>query len=94
MLDLSSLDPGGCPCYQDPTWCVCTATERVLRLYASTTPHTLPPLTEDQRAACVAEIVQFSEGARRENHAGDTDQVLCKSVLFAYQEYCRDKGLL
>ncbi len=72
--------------------CLCGPAERVLRAYADAELG-LPPMTPEQREWCLTEI-DSTEGNSRKNHTNDTDPQLALSVLSAWVDYCRDKGLL
>ena len=92
---LAVLDPGGCPCgYEDGQQggCLCAPAERVLRLYAGG-QQALATLTPDQREACLCELHRV-EGYSRADYVEATDQELCRGVLYAWADFCRDKGLL
>lgn len=74
----------GCVCgYGD--CCVCSDEEAHLRAGA--------PLTAEQREWCLNEIASV-EGFRREDHEAEDDARLGRTVLNAWTEYARDKGLL
>jgi hypothetical protein len=95
LKSLEPLDPGGCPCYPEPEpgdLCVCCSVERVLRLYAGGVEK-MPPMTPEQRYECLEEIASV-EGYERDDYVGETDQHLASGVLYAWVDYCRDKGLL
>lgn len=51
------------------------------------------PMTPDQRETCLAEIERV-EGYSRGDHERDIDKELARTVLTAWTDYCRDKGLL
>ena len=92
---LAVLDPGGCACglqYGPLDGCICTPTERVLRLYAGG-QSALPVLTPGQREACLSELHRV-EGYNRTDYAEATDQELCRGVLYAWVDFCREKGLM
>lgn len=96
MLEcLNVLDPGGCPCgyLADSEYgvCVCIPSERVLRLYAGGAA--MPALTTEQRTACLDEIAHV-EGYERKDYEASSDSELARGVLYAWADYCRDKGLL
>jgi hypothetical protein len=73
--------------------CICTATERFIRAHSHDAKGELPPLTPEQRTWMLDQIGQV-EGYNRADHEGETDQQLASSVLYAWRDYCRDKGLL
>lgn len=90
---LDVLDTHGCVCYGPQTrGCICSTQERVLRLYADTTI-AMPPLTPEQRDWCLDDIATV-EGYARSDYETATDRDLCRGVLHAWLDYCRDKGLL
>jgi hypothetical protein len=91
------FDRTSAPCCWDGTEnagdsCVCGAEERVLRAYAGGI-QTLPQMTEEQKKWCLDEIGQV-EGYERREHLTDSDIDLANTVLRAWVDYCRDKGLL
>lgn len=65
--------------------CICPATERMLRRGG--------PFTAAQREWCLNEIGRV-EGFRREDHIDEDDKQLGRSVISAWTDYCRDKGLM
>jgi len=80
-----------CMCFPPEEGCMCEDVERVLRAYASTRP--MPVMTPTQREACLEEI-QSVEGYDRTDYEQSSDADLAKGVLYAWVDYCRDKGLL
>ncbi len=93
MIEIDKLDPGGCPCNpEEPEYCACNSTERVLRLYSGGSL-TMSALTPVQREECLAEI-DLVEGYSRKDYEAVSDRDLTKGVLHAMTDYCRDKGLL
>lgn len=72
-------------CIDDEEGCACGLTERALRAGAA--------LTAEQREWCLHEIGSI-EGHTREDHEGSNDADLCRAVLSAWTDYCRDKGLM
>ena len=85
------------PCCWDGTLdagmpCACGAEERVLRGYIDGL-QSLALMTVAQREWCLDEIGQV-EGYRRSEHEQDSDADLASTVLHAWTDYCRDKGLL
>ena len=73
--------------------CVCNLQERVLRAYANGMK--LRPMADDERAWCIEEAVDASEGSRDESQLTSiTDQNLAKEVLSAWKEYAQSQGLL
>ncbi len=92
MLEcLASIAPPHCVCYDDDTSCVCLDAERTLRAYIASVP--MPPMTPEQREACLDEIGRV-EGYDRADYATSTDADLARGVLAAWTDFCRDKGLL
>lgn len=71
--------------------CICGQDERALRGYMRGDHK--EPMTPDQREWCLNEIGQV-EGYDRADYEGSSDADLATGVLFAWQDYCRDKGLL
>lgn len=65
--------------------CQCGISERVLR-----SGHTLTPA---QREWCLCEIGRV-EGYNRADHENETDKELGRTVLSAWVDYARDKGLM
>lgn len=82
----------GCWCYPDGAFCVCGDSEAVLRWWAYK-PGYLPAMTPEQREWALDEIASV-EGYRRSDHEGESDVNLSKSVLGAWVDFCRDKGLI
>jgi hypothetical protein len=74
----------GCVCGYGAC-CACGDTEAHLRAGA--------PLTDEQREWCLNEIASV-EGYERDDHVNEDDAQLGRSVLNAWTDYCRDKGLL
>lgn len=74
----------GCPCDR-PGGCVCPKEERLLRAGG--------PFTEAQRQWCRNEILSV-EGFFADLIDGVDDKTLGRTVLCAWVDYCRDKGLL
>ena len=72
--------------------CVCGPQERVLRAYIDSEPG-LQAMTPEQRIWCLLEIDQI-EGHDRKDHEADSDPQLARSVLSAWMDYCRDKGMI
>lgn len=71
--------------------CVCMPAERVLRGWIGGAD--VPPMTAEQREWCLVEIEQ-AEGYRRSDHETESDADLANTVLSAWVDYCRDKGML
>lgn len=78
--------PEGAPCR-------CAITERFLRNYGHDDEGKLPALTIAQREWCLKEIARV-EGYDRTDYEHDRDHDLARGVLLAWQDYCRDKGLM
>lgn len=76
---------------EDAPHCLCPAMEAALRGWKRGDP--MAAMTAEQRAACLDEIDRI-EGYRRSDHEADTDADLAGTVLSAWTDYCRDKGLL
>lgn len=71
--------------------CMCGRDERALRAYVD--GKIVVPMTDSQRAFCLNEIGTV-EGYDAKEHRGDSDVELARTVLSAWTDYCRDKGLL
>jgi hypothetical protein len=69
----------------DETGCWCGLTEKALRAGVALTP--------EQREWCLNEIGSV-EGYKRSDHEAEDDKQLGRSVLSAWVDYCRDKGLM
>lgn len=89
-----------CHCYPEQereanargtTHCVCGESEKALRGWLNERIPT--PMTAEQREWCLREIDSV-EGFDRKDYYGTSDAVLAAGVLSAWQDYCRDKGLL
>lgn len=65
--------------------CLCSDEECFLR--------SKPTMTAEQREWCLAEIAAV-EGWRREDWIAASDADLASAVVNAWQDYCRDKGLM
>ncbi len=72
--------------------CLCGDSERALHKWAGRVKD-MPSMTLEQREWCLREIGSV-EGWSRDDHENDTDEHLANSVLSAWLDYCRDKGLL
>lgn len=81
-----------CFCMGDLDECMCLPMERALRAWKLKEP-TVPPMTPDQREACLREIEQV-EGYSRADYVDAHDGMLASGVLDAWTDYCRDKGLI
>ena len=82
---------GECPCYDNPSECVCMEAEAVLRCYAEGWPRTA--MRPEQRELCLEEIAHV-EGYDRKDYEVETDQGLARGVLHAWVSYCRNLGLI
>lgn len=78
-------------CTGDETHCVCLDMERALRGWVR--GDAIPPMTTEQRASCLSEIGRV-EGYRQADHESEPDAQLARTVLSAWTDYARDKGLL
>jgi len=72
--------------------CICGSEERILRGYIRGDA-SLPPMTSIQRDWCLDEIGSV-EGHDRKDYEAFDDSNLARSVLNAWRDFCRDKGLL
>lgn len=90
---LDAVAPAACVCYApaDGEICVCSATEAALRAYIATLP--MPAMTPEQRTYCLDEIASV-EGYDRKDYEACDDAALARGVLYAWMDFCRDKGLL
>lgn len=85
----------GCPCFgsEFAGACICDDVEKALRAYSS--PHYHPhPMTPEQREWCRAELDGIEGHSRADSGENPTDDLLARCVLWAWQDYARDKGLL
>ena len=71
--------------------CLCPPVERALRGWSS--GKLTVPMTKNQREYCLKEIAMV-EGHTREEHEQDNDRQLALSVIDAWVDYSRDKGML
>jgi hypothetical protein len=88
---LDALAPSNCICFPEGggPGCVCPDGERALR-------HIMgghATMTAEQREWCLSEIGRV-EGYDRKDHESDGDVDLAQVVIWAWNDYCRDKGLL
>lgn len=90
MPKLALLDPGGCPCGEQPGYCACNAEERVLRCVMRGS--VLPALEPAEREECLREIAGV-EGYSRADYQEASDRDLAAGVLHAWTDYCRDLGM-
>jgi hypothetical protein len=65
--------------------CMCEDEEKFLRAGG--------PFTPAQREWCLSEIAAV-EGYSRADHETENDAQLGRTVLSAWRDYCRDKGLM
>lgn len=80
-----------CNAYRGRRECVCPEEERALRAFAYGDANMA--MTDRQREWCLKEIGAV-EGYRQADHENDSDSNLARIVLEAWQDYCRDKGVL
>lgn len=74
--------------------CVCDPAERYLRHLASGRNGDRI-MTEEQKAWCVAEIRACGDATNQPDHFDDyDDRAMAMSVLSAWSDYARDKGLI
>lgn len=96
MNEMHNLPPlVGCFCFS-PEYagaCICTPTERALRAWSAGKLEGKQTMTPGQRAWCLDEI-RATEGYDAKYYTNVSDQRLAEGVLRAWQDYCRDKGLL
>lgn len=90
---LDTVAPTACVCYapEEGGGCVCPDAERALRAYSA--HHPLPAMTPEQRAWCLDELARV-EGYDRQDYEACDDATLARGVLYAWVDFCRDKGLL
>lgn len=86
--------PVECLCYTQGQCmpCVCGFTERALRAWKSGSLN-IDPMTPEQREWCLKEIESI-EGYSREDSVSADDSQLANTVLSAWTDYCRDKGMI
>ncbi|ULK98896.1 hypothetical protein [Bradyrhizobium sp. I71] len=93
ITEMPDLPEAACRCFDpediEETGCVCGDSERVLRAIHRGEIR----LTDDQREWCFREIDRV-EGYSREEYALSDDGDLANTVLCAWTDFCRDKGLL
>lgn len=91
---LDQAAPERCIC-DGQSACVCTPGERTLRAYCdpNTTFRFEAPMTSEMRQECLDQIGMV-EGFKREEYVDAPDALLANGVLHAWEEYCRDKGVL
>lgn len=82
-----------CVCYASPECCFCGKTEKALRAWSDPSNWSIPPMSPLQRDWCLREIDKV-EGYSKSDYLGESDAHLARGVLAAWQEYCRDKGLI
>lgn len=78
-------------CCMGDDGCVCPDMERALRGWVR--GDSIPPMTPEQREACLSEIGKV-EGYSRAEHEAENDSHLAQTTLSAWADYCRDKGLI
>lgn len=79
-----------CICFGKLEECGCSDGEMALRHYGRGSQ--MPPMTVEQREWCIRQIEQV-EGFEGAAYERSTDADLASTVLEAWLEYCRDKGL-
>lgn len=89
MPGVSLAAPDDCLC-KVPGVCLCPPEERALRQWSEGGG---PPMTAEQREWCLCEI-EAVEGYSREDCETNEDALLATTVLSAWTDFCRDKGLL
>jgi len=89
MPEISLAAPSDCIC-ELHSGCVCSSSEKALRLFYA---GDMPKMTIEQRNECLDEIDRV-EGYDRSDYENEDDARLAGSVLFAWADYARDKGLL
>lgn len=76
--------------------CVCPDIERVMRAWSRGVA-SMPAMTEEQRAWCLSEIRAAGDATSQPDDDDLTswsDKDYAHSTLIAWQDYCRDKGLI
>ena len=83
-----------CQCFavDVPMHCMCPDSERALRGYMN--GRAGPPMTDHQRAWCAKEIASIEGYGKAEDYADTPDGDLARTVLEAWVDYARDKGLI
>lgn len=83
----------GCVCFgaEHAGACICDNVEKYLRALTSQTWNA-PPMTEEQRAWCVAEIRSIEGWS--DYQVPIKDSVIASDVLSAWRDYARDKGVI
>lgn len=79
------------PCARGDQECICPQSECVLRHYIN--GENIRPMNQNEREWCLDEIGSV-EGYRRSDYESYSDADLASTVLRAWVDYCRDKGLL
>jgi len=80
-----------CWCYGDASdGCACGPEEKALRIIAG---GKAGAMSAGDREWCLDEIAKV-EGYSRADHLDEPDHLLANSVLSAWTDFCRDKGLL
>ena len=93
-LLFAGIENNACQCFPCSTAderCMCPQNEWALRCYIH--GESIRPMTVPEREWCLDEIGQV-EGYERAEHENDSDADLANTVLRAWVDYCRDKGLL
>jgi hypothetical protein len=87
--EFDGVDAGcGCLPPEYSETCICDRLERIVRAHIGAA---LAPMTEAQRAWCVAEIRSIEGWS--DYQLPVKDSVLARDVLSAWNDYVRDKGL-
>lgn len=89
MSDPVTLFADPAPCCMDDAFCQCGFQERALRAISA---GQYRPMTPAERDWCKQEIAAV-EGYSEKDAEGD-DANVARTVLHAWTDYCRDKGLL
>lgn len=71
--------------------CACGPTERILRAWID--ERLIVPMTPEQREWALDQINQV-EGFERAEHETETDGQVARTVISAWADFCRDKGML
>lgn len=82
-----------CQCYLRRVHeCVCPDQEKAMRAYANRLA-SLRPMSEKEREWCLIQVNDV-EGYARKDYEDASDRELAATVLCAWMDFCRDKGLL
>lgn len=87
MMD-SVFPDSPCSCYPEGD-CICMQNERALRHISTGASE---PMTQAQRDWCKREILSVEGYDERDVDCDDAQ--LARTVLHAWTDYCRDKGML